>query len=136
RPPAHCARPSRCATVFFPRPIDCGGCRPAALAQRKEDDMPTTRIGFGSALALFLALGGASATAAQTEPAITVERQLDATTLTRLRALAPDQEARITLHRDDSASASGDWNLRRLEVYAPDAQLWVATARGLEPMPR
>lgn len=98
--------------------------------------MPTTRIGFGSALALFLALGSASATAAQTEPAITVERQLDATTLTRLRALAPDQEARITLHRDDSASAGGDWNLRRLEVYAPDAQLWVATARGLEPMPR
>ncbi len=98
--------------------------------------MPTTRIGFGSALALLLALGSASATAAQTEPAITVERQLDATTLTRLRALASDQEARITLHRDDNASAGSDWTLRRLEVYAPDARLRVATARGLEPMPR
>ena len=102
--------------------------------------MPTTRIGFGfgfgSALALLLALDSASATSAQTEPAITVERQLDAGTLTRLRTLAPNQEARITLHRDDSASAGSDWNLRRLEVYAPDAQLWVVTARGLEPMPR
>jgi hypothetical protein len=99
--------------------------------------MPTSRSGFGSVLALLLALGSALPLAARAEPGA-IERTLDASALARLHALAPDQEARITLHRDRSASGEGDsgWNLRRLEVYAPDARLWVATARGLEPMPR
>lgn len=71
--------------------------------------------------------------------------QLDATTFSRLRALEVSQRSMLGLRRDhadasmqhNGAAVEAEfWSFRRIEVYAPDAQLWVARAGGLEAMPR
>ena len=96
--------------------------------------MATIRSGFGSATALLLALSCTWTSPAGAD-ALAQDRTLDAAAIARLRTLAPGQTARVALHRAGEPSAT-EWNLRRLEVYAPDARLWITTAHGLAPMPR
>lgn len=64
-----------------------------------------------------------------------VELHLEGASLARLRSLAPGMQAQVAL-RDDAKAGTEAWSLRRIEVYAEDARLWVATDRGLEPFPR
>lgn len=69
---------------------------------------------------------------------VDVTLHLDADDLARVRALTPGTTTQATL-RDAAVSAkdaSKDWVFRRIEVYADDAQLWIATDKGLEPAPR
>ena len=90
-----------------------------------------------TAPALLMLSLGLLAPAAQADDE-TIARVLDAASIARLQALAPGQSAQVKLRPDarQTAAAKDDWNLRRLEVYAPDAQLWIATDNGLQPMPR
>lgn len=73
---------------------------------------------------------------ASSPPQVELVRSLDAHAVARLGALAPEQTARVTLRQNLDETDADVWTLRRLDVYAPDAQLWVATPQGLEPIPR
>ena len=67
-----------------------------------------------------------------------VTLHLDAEGLARLRALSPEATTQAAL-RDAASAAKGtgkDWTFRRIEVYSDDAQLWIATDKGLVPAPR
>lgn len=68
-----------------------------------------------------------------------VELRLDRHDLAQLRSLAPEADAKVRLHdigHADAKSAEQAWSLRRIEVYTDDAQLWIATGKGLERAPR
>ncbi len=67
--------------------------------------------------------------------------RIDAPDLSRLRMLDPEQGTVLRLQANAIKTApevadEAEWAIRRVEVYAADAQLWIATEHGLEPAPR
>ncbi len=92
---------------------------------------PTPRMCLSSVLAALLALpvaAGAQNFADDTLPAAAAGQLL---------RLEPGQSASIILQSQDLARGStAAWTLRRIEVYADDAQLWVMGPKGRVPSPR
>lgn len=97
--------------------------------------MNTTRHGVRARILALILVGLPAFALAQAPVAL----RLDADELARLKSLSPEATVQATL-RDAGALAAKDagknWTFRRIEVYADDAQLWIARATGLEPAPR
>ncbi len=88
--------------------------------------------------ALILALGTGTASA-ESAP----QGWIPSAELSRLQALAPGQDTHVALQRAKAntrraarKTTTEDWALRRIEVYADDAQLLIAGTEGMQPGPR
>lgn len=97
--------------------------------------MNATRSSIRTRVLAFMLAGVPALTLAQ----VPVTLRLDAEDLARLESLSPEMTVQATLHKASTIAAKDageDWMFRRIEVYAEDAQLWVARSTGLEPAPR